>query len=483
MSVDPALLAEAQTADEILCRLARVDPNAFMEYVMEDESTGAPLVQAPIHLAFQNLASEFDRLLVWAHIESGKTNQLSIGRTLWEIGRNPSLRVGVVSNTHDQAAKVVRSIAKYIEDSEKLHRVFPDLKKAEPWTSHALFVQRPTTAKDPTVQSCGIHGNITGARIDLLILDDVLDYENCRTPVLRQDLWDWYHATLAGRLTEYARVIAVGTAYHPDDFLHRLEKQPGWSAFRYPVIDPETGNSRWPDRWPMGRIEKKKVELGPLEFARQMLCQARDDAEARFKREWIDICLERGRGKYLLHGLESIPQGFSPYTGVDLGVKKKKTSGESVFFTILVHPDGTREVVGIESGKISGPDILNKIEDTHKRYGSILFVEDNAAQDFILQFSQSRSAVPVRPFTTGRNKSNPEFGVESIAAEMAAGKWIIPSGDGKLEPEVAEWVTEMLYYDPAAHTGDRLMASWFAREGARAKKKKAQWTRLDLMSR
>jgi hypothetical protein len=28
-------------------------------------------------------------------------------------------------------------------------------------------------------------------------------------------------------------------------------------------------------------------------------------------------------------------------------------------------------------------------------------------------------------------------------------------------------VKEVLYYDPKEHTGDRLMASWFAREGAR----------------
>jgi hypothetical protein len=27
---------------------------------------------------------------------------------------------------------------------------------------------------------------------------------------------------------------------------------------------------------------------------------------------------------------------------------------------------------------------------------------------------------------------------------------------------------EMLFYSPEAHTGDRLMASWFAREGARS---------------
>ena len=36
-----------------------------------------------------------------------------------------------------------------------------------------------------------------------------------------------------------------------------------------------------------------------------------------------------------------------------------------------------------------------------------------------------------------------------------------------MEKSVREWVDEILYYDPVSHTGDRLMASWIAREGAR----------------
>jgi len=66
------------------------------------------------------------------------------------------------------------------------------------------------------------------------------------------------------------------------------------------------------------------------------------------------------------------------------------------------------------------------------------------------------------------------IGVESVFVELARGEWIIPSrptADGKkLEgatPEIREWITEMLAYSPERHTGDHLMASWFAKEGAR----------------
>ncbi|KKK64061.1 hypothetical protein LCGC14_2988030, partial [marine sediment metagenome] len=105
------------------------------------------------------------------------------------------------------------------------------------------------------------------------------------------------------------------------------------------------------------------------------------------------------------------------------------------------------------------------------------------AQDFIVQFARGAFAVPIQPFTTGRNKAHPEFGVESIAAEMAGEKWIIPNESGAIDPEIQEWISEMLYYDPTAHTGDRLMASWFAREGARMGTQVVEWGRLDLMAR
>jgi len=475
-------LDRLRQAQEIHAQAARVDPSAFMEFVLKDEMTGAPIEMAPMHVAWQGLMSSHRRLLLWSHTEGGKTQQVSIGRVLWELGRNPNSRVVVISNTHEQAAKIVRTVAKYIESSAELAMVFPHLKKGDPWTSHHLFVQRTVVGKDPSLQACGIHGNIVGARIDLLIFDDILDYENCRTPAAREDLWKWIHATLIGRLTRDARVWIVGNAYHPDDSLHRFARQPTWTALRYPVMD-STGEPRWPERWPKSRIEERRLELGPLEFARQMMCQARDDSESRFKQAWIDLCLERGRGLKLLPIMAGVTRGRS-FTGVDLGVQKHAAAGRTVMFTIFVHPDESRQLINIDAGKWAGPDIVNRLIDTHHRYNSIVVVENNAAQDYLLQFARAGSAVPIRAFTTGKNKASPEFGVESIAVEMSNGKWIIPNdGGGVMHPEVAQWIQEMLFFDPNAHTGDTLMASWFAREGARMGSKKMQTGRVDLTSR
>jgi hypothetical protein len=341
-----------------------------------------------------------------------------------------------------------------------------------------------------------MHGNIIGSRIDLLILDDVLDFENTNSPTPRDDAYRWLKYIM-GRMTAEGRIWVIGNSWHPDDALHRFEKD-GFVAVRFPVILPD-GTITWEERWPRERIERAKGPdgLGPLEFARQLMCQARDDTSARFKREWIDLCIDKGRGLPFIENIDQLWEeenlteeerelmlaqdtiwrltgNGGVITGVDLAVQKGDSSDSTVLFTIWVDAiTGERRVLNVRSGKWTGPEIINEIEKCYLDFGGLFVVENNAAQDYILQFMRTRATnVPVKAFTTGRNKAHPEFGVESLATELAGGKWKIPSvkgRDGKavMHAEVLEWISELLFYDPKEHTGDRVMASWFAREGAR----------------
>lgn len=464
------LYEEAETARATLVWLARQgDPNAFAELVLRNEETGESVSQGKLHEQWHQLANECDRLLVWSHVEAGKTQQLPILRTLYELGRNPNLRVAIVSNTHEQAVKIVRTIAKYIENSAELRSVFPNLEpdRSQRWTTNVLTVKRAGFPKDPSVQAFGVHGAVTGARIDLLILDDILDHENTRSATARQDLWEWYNSTLVGRLSTNGRIIIVGNAWHPDDLLHRLARMARWKAVRCSVLDA-AGQPTWPERWPLTRIEKARTEMPPTEFARQLLSQARSDEDARFKREWVDAALDRGRGLGMTDAIEYLPPGYRVHIGVDLGASRSKRAGRTAISTVLSQPDGSRELLGIVSGKWTGREIMSRVIQTHGQFGGgIVVVENNAAQDYLAQFLAD-VGIPVLPFTTGSNKLSREFGVESIATELAMGKWIFPTNaDGTLDPEIEAFVSELLYYSPEAHTGDRLMATWLAREGAR----------------
>ena len=159
------------------------------------------------------------------------------------------------------------------------------------------------------------------------------------------------------------------------------------------------------------------------------------------------------------------------YTGVDLAVGKTKSHDLSVCFTLARHQSGDFEVLECQSGRWTADEIISRVVSSHRRFRSDVIVENVASQDLLLQIiRRDHPELPVRPFTTtARRKSDPKFGIEAMAIDLSNAKWIIPSGQKNedLSSELKDWTDEMLFYDPSAHTGDRLMASWFAWEAAR----------------
>jgi len=468
---------------------AKYDPAAFCSYVLRDELTNKPISLQPMHEEWHALISNNPRTLIWSHVEAGKTQNVSVGRVLFELGRNPNLRVIIYSATDEYAQKICLTIAKYIEQSKELHEVFPNLKRGSgPWNAHKLSIAKPdgAIAKDASVEVYGVQSEVLGARCDLLVIDDVLSYKNTLSAAHRDELWSRIQSTLQGRLTVGARVICIGTAWHPEDIMHRFASKKNWIAVRYPVMD-ETGRLSWPERWPKSRIDEKRRDMIPIEINRQLFCIARSDEESVFKREWIDECLHRGNGRgagkpgmLATKGIKSVPAGYATYSGVDLSSGEGK-SALSCIFTILVHPNEDREILNIESGRWHGPEIADRIISTHRRFMSIIMIEGNAVQRWMNQFVKKFAAIPMRTYmTSGKTFVDPVLGIESMAAEMANGKWIIPNHNGAMHPEVAHWLNEVLYYDPHSHAGDRLMASFFARENARQRALKGRTGRLSF---
>lgn len=492
----PDIIATARRVQRARVVLARRDPALFNEYVLRDEETGKPITNAPVHVSMHATLTHAPRAVLFSHIEAGKTQSITVGRTLFELGHNPSLRVAIVSNTAGQARKIVAQIGRYIQSSNELHEIFPALQPAAPWGAEQLTVFRSTNPKEPTLTATGVHGNILGSRFDLVILDDILDYEITRTEANRAELLRWYRATLGGRITPNGRVWAVGTPWDPDDLYHVFAKTPGFVTRRFPVQDPSTGALTWPGRWPLKRIEQRRHELGQVESQRQLDCVAPDGATSRFQVSWIQRCLDRGREYSLIPTLRDnkgkidLPEGCFAVTGVDLGFTKEKKGAKTVFFTVLFYPNGDRQLIWIEAGDFSGPQIVIKAIEHSHRFGSVVYVENNGAQRLVLDFALDPDMVPVfraalganidpglipiRPFQTGANKWHPTYGLESLGVEMEHGRWIIPNDGydlakqvGTIDPEVLAWCIEMKNYSRPEHTGDRMMASWFAREGGR----------------
>ena len=196
-----------------------------MEFAIRHERTGKPLTNAPFHREWHQLLRENNQVVLMASVEHAKTQQVAVGATLHALGTDPSLRIAVVSNSGGQGGKILGSIRRHIEENERLREVFPNLRpsdrEGDPWHSGALTVVRESYgAKDPSVQAVGVQGKVLGSRLDLIIVDDVLDFENTRSPEMIKKVIDWFDSTILSRLTDGGRVWCIGTPWHPADLLH-----------------------------------------------------------------------------------------------------------------------------------------------------------------------------------------------------------------------------------------------------------------------
>src|SRR5262245_43460206 len=75
-------------------RLAREDPVAFAEFAFTDE-TGRPMILPQVHRDLQEFLTRSPRGLVELPRDHGKTTRVMI-RSVWELGRNPNLRIMLV---------------------------------------------------------------------------------------------------------------------------------------------------------------------------------------------------------------------------------------------------------------------------------------------------------------------------------------------------------------------------------------------------
>jgi len=192
---------------------------------------------------------------------------------------------------------------------------------------------------------------------------------------------------------------------------------------------------------------------------------------SRCKAEWIDAAKQAARSAGVFGTVHEYRGGRPVFTGIDLAVGKKVSNDMTTLFTFMIREDNKRVVLDAESGRDGATEIVAKLIEKHRRYGRVVRVENNAAQDYIRQFTiDANVALPITRHTTGSNKADSRFGVESLFVEPANGAWPIPCGPtGEVEPGIEQWTEDCLSYrPPLAHTGDMLMASWFAREEARS---------------
>lgn len=156
-------------------------------------------------------------------------------RVAWYIAKYPDICILYLSSTSNLAEKQLGMI-KDILTSEIFMYYWPDHVEKEEgkrrkWTNSEIAIDHPKRVQEgirfPTVFTGGLTTSLTGLHADIVVLDDVVVYENAYTNEGRDKVKSQYslvNSIAGGDALQWA----VGTRYHPKDLygeMIQMEKE------------------------------------------------------------------------------------------------------------------------------------------------------------------------------------------------------------------------------------------------------------------
>lgn len=230
---------------------------------------GSPITAAPHHKLWLQLLcnEEIRRLLIIAPPESAKTTWAILCYVGCLIGVFPERNVIIGSATADLAIKRSSSLRALVT-TPAWRESFPGIQPIYAsegglrWSTQEWSLApagKPFPGRlHPTIAAYGTGGTIEGGRADLVLGDDLLNFEMARSPTEREKTEGWAHASfLSRRKSRVGRAIIIGTSWHPSDYINKTRNAGDWVVCHVPLLGdgPEfRATISYPDNWAGTRL-------------------------------------------------------------------------------------------------------------------------------------------------------------------------------------------------------------------------------------
>jgi hypothetical protein len=471
-----------------------------------------------VHPAITYEPGDPDLLIVNTPPEHAKSTTITVNYALYEICRNPNIRIIIVSKTQAMAQKFLLSIKNRLTHPkyQDLHLAFGPPggfeKNSDSWKQDLIYLSseaRDSGEKDPTVQAIGVRGHIYGARADLIIMDDCVDHTNAHE---YEKQIDWIQSEVMSRIDQDGgKLLVVGTRLRPRDLYSELrdpmrypDETSPWTYFAQPAVlefdeDPDKWVTLWAktnmppvsgkgipdkdglyDKWTGPALAKKRGRMSPNLWA-MVYQQQQVHEDATFPSAAIKGVINGTRnigiipkgkagnrvngmdGLIVIAGLDPAGSGYTAAVCIGLDTSTQKRYLLDVSNQPGMRPDAIRELIK---------------DWTDKYHVSEWRVEKNAFQTMLTQDREVREYLTSKGATlkehhTGNNKWDADFGVASLTTLFYGhedGNALIefPSthqseGLKSLIEQLVTWYPDA----PKSQKTDCVMAFWFTELGCR----------------
>lgn len=399
-------------------------------------------------------------------------------RVVWELTKDPTLRVLYISSTSNLAEKQL-GFMKQILTSRTYKMYWPDMihedeGKREKWTASEISVDHPKrieeAIRDPSIFTAGLTTSITGLHCDIAVLDDVVVKENAYTEEGREKVKGQY-SLLSSIEGADAREWVVGTRYHPKDLYNDLmsmkvdvfndmgeivDEYDLYEKFEAAVEDvgDGTGQFLWPrqQRWD-GKwfgfdqailAQKKAKYLDRTQFRAQYYNDPNDISNAAISPEYFQYydktCLKREGGIWYFQG-----KRLNVFAAVDFAFSLKKKADYTAVVVVGVDRDHNYYILDIErfkSDKISDYfDIILKLQrkwDFRKLRAECTTAQSIIVKDLKDNYIRKHGlALAVEEFKPTRNEGSKQERIEAALQPRYANRqvWHYPGGNCEILEE------------------------------------------------
>lgn len=459
----------------------------------------------------------------------GKSTLICKVLPIFELCRNPNIRMIMIMKNDKDVGKYSTSIRKILETDAKLIRDFGPFKPSsdfEPWNSEAINVyKRKILDEHNTIEFFGAGGSILGHRCDFAIMDDIVTDKNSNTAEQRDKYEKWFDETVAtapryqwprderGRIkipdgiywppqeeVYYERLVVCGTTFHPEDLYYKLKNDKNYNYVRYDCWkDGDPTKPLSPKLMPIERLKEEEESAGPISFARRYRNIAYNEEEMGFQRSWVyggewhgvefPGCLDRERswGEYPSDAFVAV--GFDPATGrgrknntwpsyVVLAADDEFEEGKDRFQYYLV--DIFRRMVGLEDqiSVLLDGDSVTGLPGFYTQYNyDIAVVETNSFCTWVMDHHRIKEATNpsrgpnranIKGYDNQKKKEDAEMNVLKMQPLFMNGLISIPYKTPQDQLKAKELIDQLLLFPKGVH--DYCMAMWFAYIGAEKRK-------------
>ena len=413
-----------------------------------------------IHEAIRYEPGDPNYVLINTAPEHSKTMILSISYPVYLLCMDPTVRIVLVSKTQDRAKEYLYAIKQRLTHPryQKLQIDYapPDGFKGDSsiWQSQMVYLGetlRDSGEKDPTINAIGLGNQIYGSRATHIICDDTVTLSNASQ---FESQLRFIQQEAVTRLGPNGKLVIAGTRVDSVDLysvLREGERYPDgkspWTYLSQPAVlefadDPADWVTLWPKsnipwpgstddpdedglypRWDGTRLFKRRRVLDPKTWAMVYQQQA-VSSDAIFNPKAVAACQNGNRtvgplsGNNKHHRRPEGMEGLYVVCSMDPAM-----AGDTASIAYAVCPKTYKRWV-LEAHRMTAPTpqaIRDLIRHwTEKYQPQTWIVEKNAFQLFLTRDEQIRTYLASRGVAmvehyTGRNKTDPDFGVASLA--------------------------------------------------------------------